>query len=165
MLPVNYHIWELTKFSQEFILVMFVMLMHDRFLAKFTGRHFRQSIMESEVLPQLLTIMSDTRAFRFFSRADILRMLTFHGSTQKFLETLGDEQTFCKFCDFMSLYNAFLTSLYTNPRLLSIIEGISYFRLTNCEDCHKYLDSDNDDGLCPNCESYRRLYNYEEELE
>ena len=57
------------------------MLMHERFLTQIGGRHFHPIISVSPILHQLLTIMSDTQAFPFFSRGHLLQMLTCHGTT------------------------------------------------------------------------------------
>jgi hypothetical protein len=77
----NSRIWELAKLNPYFILVMFLMLMHDRFLNNFRGRHFRSRISVSPIVPFLLTIMSDTQAFPFFSKGHLLQMLACHGAT------------------------------------------------------------------------------------
>jgi hypothetical protein len=105
----------------------------------------------------------------FFDKMHVvLSNKEFLSSLQKFLKTLENEQFFWKKVGkFESLCHSFLTSLYTNPQFHSMIEGICYFRLTNCEDCRKYLHSDNDDGLCPSCKHQRvndkELEEYEEE--
>ena len=104
----------------------------------------------------------------FFDKMHVvLSNKEFLSSLQKFLKTLENEQFFWKKVGkFESLCHSFLTSLYTNPQFHSMIEGICYFRLTNCEDCRKYLHSDNDDGLCPSCKHQRvndeELEEYEE---
>lgn len=82
----NPRIWELARFHPDFILVMFLMLMHERFFAQIGGTQFR--ISDSPNFPQLLTIMSDTQAFPFFSRGHILRMLACHGATLHLVRAL-----------------------------------------------------------------------------
>lgn len=77
----NSRLWELTKFHPEYIMYMFLMIMHERILAQNGGRHFRSSMSVSPIIPQLLMIMSDTQAVPFFSREVFLRMLAFHGTT------------------------------------------------------------------------------------
>ena len=79
MPQVNHHIWELTRFHPIFIWVMFLTMMY---------RHNHQMRCLSPILQQLLTIMSDTQAFPFFSRADILRMLAYHGTTLHLVRAL-----------------------------------------------------------------------------
>ena len=88
MPQLNSRIWELARVHPDFILVMFLMLMHERFLTQFGGRYFRPRISASPILPQLLMIMSDTCAFPFFSRGDLLKMLTCHGATLHLLRAL-----------------------------------------------------------------------------
>ena len=88
MPPLNSRIWELARVHPDFILVMFLMLMHERFFAQIGGRYFRPSISASPILLQLLTIMSDTQAFPFFSRGHLLKMLTCHGATLHLLRAL-----------------------------------------------------------------------------
>ena len=87
-MPLNSRAWELTRFHPDFILVMFLMLMHDRFLTQFGGRHFRPSISVSPIVPCLLTIMSDTQVFPFFSKGGFLRMLACHGATLHLVRAL-----------------------------------------------------------------------------
>lgn len=83
MPPKSPRIWDLAiKFHPEFIMVMFLMMMHERFFALIEGRHFHRSIsVFSPIFSQHLTIMSDTQAFPFFSRGHLLRMLACHGAT------------------------------------------------------------------------------------
>ena len=79
---VNPCIWELARFHPDFIWVMFLIMMYSRFLAQFGGRnHHPKMLSISPILPQLLTIMSDTQSFPFFSRCDLLRMFAYHGAT------------------------------------------------------------------------------------
>jgi hypothetical protein len=99
-----------------------------------------------------------------FSNETFLRMI------QKFLETLEKERLFCDaensrnprfkrhFSDVAkSIFNMFLQDLVKDPQLLYITQSISYFRLTNCDDCNKFLDHDNDDGLCKDCANQRAI--------
>jgi hypothetical protein len=75
-------VWELAKFHPDFIWVMFLIMMYDRFLAQVRGRnHHPMMLSISPILPRLLTIMSDTQEFPFFSRCDLLRMVAYHGTT------------------------------------------------------------------------------------
>jgi hypothetical protein len=47
----------------------------------------------------------------------------------------------------------FLQRLQRCLQLQTLIQEISYFRRTNCADCHEFLDPDNNDGLCLGCKS------------
>ena len=85
-MPHNSRFWELAKFHPVFLIVMFLMLMRERFFAQIEGTQFR--ISDSPIFPQLLTIMSDTQAFPFFSRGHILRMLECHGATLHLVRAL-----------------------------------------------------------------------------
>jgi hypothetical protein len=87
-MPLTSRIWELARFHPDFIWVMFLIMMYERFVAQFGGKYFCPSISVSHIFPQLLTIMWDTRAFPFFSRADILEMLTSHGTTLHLVRAL-----------------------------------------------------------------------------
>ena len=51
----------------------------------------------------------------------------------------------------------FLQDLVKDPQLRYITQSISYVRLTNCDDCNKFLDHDNDDGLCKDCANQREI--------
>jgi hypothetical protein len=86
----------------------------------------------------------------------------------EFLETLEKERLSCeaensgnpRFKRYFSwsaksIFHQFLEDLVRSPQLRHMIEGISYFRLTNCADCCEFLDHDNDDGLCEDC-AYQR---------
>lgn len=93
-MPLNSRAWELTRFHPNFILVMFLMLMYDRFLTQFGGRNFRPSISVSPIVPYLLTIMSDTRTFPFFSKGDLLKMLGCHGTTLHLVRAICGPTTY-----------------------------------------------------------------------
>ena len=85
----NPRIWELAKFHPVFILVMFLMMMHEHFFAQIGGRHFHPRIsLLSPIVPQLMTIMSDTSAFPFFLRGHLLKMLACHGATLHLVRAL-----------------------------------------------------------------------------
>lgn len=89
MPPKSPRIWDLAiKFHPEFIMVMFLMMMHERFFAQIGGRHFHPSISVSPIFPQLLTIMSDTQEFPFFLRGHLLKMLACHGATLHLVRAL-----------------------------------------------------------------------------
>ena len=75
-------VWELARFHPDFIWMMFLIVMYTRFLAQVRGRnHHPMMLSISTILPQLLTIMSDTQSFPFFSKDNLLWMLTYHGAT------------------------------------------------------------------------------------
>jgi hypothetical protein len=78
---INHHSWELARFQPDFILVMFLMLMHDRFLGQIGARQFHPRISVSQIVQSLMIIMSDTQALPFFSRGHLLQMLSCHGVT------------------------------------------------------------------------------------
>jgi hypothetical protein len=87
-MPLNSRAWELTRFHPDFILVMFLILMHDHFLAQFGGKDFNRTISVSPIVPCLMAIMSDTRKFPFFSKGNLLKMLACHGTTLHLIRTI-----------------------------------------------------------------------------
>jgi hypothetical protein len=81
-MPLNSRIWDLAGVHPGFVMVLLLMLLHDRFLANFGGRnHHPMRLNISLIFTQILTIMSDTQSFPFFSRCDILKMFAYHGAT------------------------------------------------------------------------------------
>jgi hypothetical protein len=81
-MPLNSRIWDLAGVHPGFVMVLLLMLLHDRFLANFGGRnHHPMRLNISPIFTQILTIMSDTQSFPFFSRCDVLKMFAYHGAT------------------------------------------------------------------------------------
>lgn len=115
--PQNPRIWNLAKFHPEFIMVIFLMLMHDRFFAQLGGRHFRPTISVSPIVPQLLTIMSDTQAFPFFSRGHLLRMLACHGTALHLVRAL---------CGPQAIINRKIMRLILGLILGRVVSGIAF---------------------------------------
>jgi hypothetical protein len=108
--------WELAKLHPKFILLMFLMLMHDHFFAKFRG-HFFLSISVSPIVQQLLTIMSDTQTFPFFNRNHILQMLAMYGATRHLIQALCCPR--------------FFINQETNHRFMDLICRRVFFRIAS----------------------------------
>jgi hypothetical protein len=125
MQELNSRIWKLTRLQPYFILVMFLMLMNERFFAKIGGRHFRQMLSGSPILPQLLTIMSDTQAFPFFSRGDLLKMLTCHGATLHLLRALCGPTTNINRRIMHLILERIVSRIASNPMVASCFERCS----------------------------------------
>jgi hypothetical protein len=103
--------------------------MYNRFLARFGVRNHHPMLSGSPILPQLLTIMSDTQAFPFFSRADILRILTCHGATLHLFRALcGSTTNFNHNINWriMNLFlNRMVSKIASNPIIASCFEKCS----------------------------------------
>ena len=125
MPQINSRIWELTRFQPDFILVMFLMLMNERFFAQIGGRHFRPIISVSPIVLQLLMIMSDTQAFPFFSRGHLLKMLTCHGATLHLLRALCGPTTNFNWRIMHLILERMVSRIASNPMVASCFERCS----------------------------------------
>jgi len=126
----NPRFWELAKFHPVFLIVMFLMLMHERFFAQIGGTQFR--ISGSPIVPHLMAIMSDTQAVSFFSRGHLLRMLTMYGATLHLVR---------KLCRPNFFINEKTIHIFMNQILRRVVSGIAFKpEVVSCfERCFSFL--------------------------
>ena len=74
------HLYCLAGIHPYVVMMLVLMLMHDRFLGQIGGRSFRPIILGSPIVQHLFALLGDTRDFPFFARSDRLRMLAYGGS-------------------------------------------------------------------------------------
>jgi hypothetical protein len=123
----NDRIWELARFSPNFMGVMFLLMMYSCFVAKFGGRnHHLMRLNISPILPQLLTIMSDTQSFPFFSRCNLLKMSAFHGAALHLVDAFYGPITSCNFKNYLRIrthiLRRVLSGIVSKPEIVSCFE-------------------------------------------
>jgi hypothetical protein len=79
---------------------------------------------------------------------NVLSHQEFFISLSEFLKTLKNQLVSWKI---RSMCICFLDDLRLNPQFKTIIQDITYYRLTNCKYCTCFLSRDNNTGLCPSC--------------
>jgi len=111
--------WYLAGVHPDFVMVLLLMLMYDRFLRQIGGRYFRPMILGSPIVPHLFALLGDTRDFPFFARSELLRMLACAGTSIHLVRAICGATTHRRITFMQMILHRVVSRTLGNPAIAS----------------------------------------------